>query len=149
MRTTVDKLLFLEDSEGSAGDLITIKTSRKKDTIKDMTTNIKSWLENKHFTEFKNKEMDLAIVVYVNKQRMKMQDVDNIAKVVLDALKKPEPYLFENDSQVIRLLVYKMLQKPVKDYNTDAVIISFREYNPDKQMILVDRTSRFQKEEDF
>ncbi len=64
------------------------------------------------------------------------------AKVVLDALKKSDkdpskPYLFKDDSQVVRLLIYKLETKEVSGYETNSLIISFREHNPNEQMILV------------
>ncbi|MCK4433394.1 MAG: hypothetical protein KAV48_05615, partial [Methanomicrobia archaeon] len=87
----------------------------------------------------------------VNKNRMKTQDVDNITEIVMDSIQKPHPlsklytefskrpYLLENDSQVKRLLVYKMEKKdtPDKRVDTDSVVISFREHNSKKEMILV------------
>jgi Holliday junction resolvase RusA-like endonuclease len=159
------EFLVLEDSKGSANDLIEIKTGGNKNrkwTKKELTINIKSWMENKYFDKFREKKLDLSIVAYVNDYRMKNQDVDNIAKPILDALQKDKndpkkPYLFKDDSQVVRLIVYKKPKEDlvVKDhakewiYKTDSVMLSFREHDPKKQMILVDRTSRYQKEEDF
>jgi len=83
----------------------------------------------------------LTIVVEVNKQRMQEQDVDNVAKVVIDALKRdenirPGAFLFYDDTQIARLLVYKISREEDEIYDTDKYIISFRRHDPNKQMSL-------------
>lgn len=98
---------------------------------------------NKNFDRFRHESLDLAIVAKVDKQRMKRQDVDNIAKVVLDALRKnkevdskEDVFLFYDDSQIARLLVWKIPREEDERYDTDGLVISFRIHDPHKQMLL-------------
>ena len=147
MRTSIDKFLVLEDSI-AMHDLIEIKTSKKEESMRELRINIEGLI--KKFGNFKNKEIDLAIVVYISESRMKTQDVDNITKIVMDSIQRPHPrsklynefskrpYLLEDDSQVQRLLVYKMEKKDTSDkrVDTDSVAISFREHDPKKEMML-------------
>ena len=133
----------LEDNEGSIVDLVTIRTKNRnrKDVIATIRMNLASWMKNHHFEGAREAELDMAIVACVSSGRMKNQDIDNISKVVLDALKKSEGddrFLFYDDCQVIRLLVWKIQQEELADYNTDTLTISFRTHNPKKQMILVE-----------
>jgi Holliday junction resolvase RusA-like endonuclease len=138
-----NKFLILEGNKGSSSDLITIKTTKKKEIIKEIVENISSWMNNPNFEHLKNKPLDAAIVIYVDKSRMKRQDIDNVAKIVLDALKKSKkniekPYLFEDDAQIIRLLIYKQERNELNGYETSSIVISYREHDPNKQMILVE-----------
>lgn len=134
----------LEDSKGLFSDLIATKTGvDKKKTIESIKKNLASWMKKEDFNRFRSERLDLAIVARVNKQRMKQQDVDNIAKVVLDALRrnkkvgfKRDVFLFYDDSQVVRLLVYKIPREEDEMYDTDGLDISFRIYDHQKQMIL-------------
>jgi hypothetical protein len=96
----------------------------------------------KNFPEFHNpdQKIDMAIVSHRQDTYIKMQDLDNIAKVVLDALKG---HLFHDDAQIVRHLLVKEDAKPVEIYygnedqiKTDQISISFRKYEPEKQMIL-------------
>ncbi len=98
-------------------------------------------MENKGFNDIRDELLDIAIVFYLNTSRMKRQDVDNLAKVVLDGLQRdksePElPYLFADDSQVVRLLLYKIRKTDDEHYDTDQLYISVRKHNPKKQMVL-------------
>ena len=137
---------MLEGSEGLFSDLIATKTRDKvnrEKTIESIKKNLSSWMKTKYFNKFRNQRLDLAIIARVNKQRMEKQDVDNIAKVVLDALRKKDKagfkwdaFLFYNDSQVVRLLVYKIPREEDEMYDTDGLDISFRIHDPQKQMIL-------------
>jgi len=141
-RTGSGPFPFLEDNLGSIVDLVTIITKNKnrKDVIATIRMNLESWMKNHHFEELREAELDLAIIACVSPGRMKNQDIDNISKVVLDALKKSEGddrFLFYDDCQVIRLLVWKTQQEKLADYNTDTLTISFRIHDPNKQMILV------------
>jgi Holliday junction resolvase RusA-like endonuclease len=138
----------LEDATGMAADLITLKTGKpnKNETAKKIKTNLENWMENVGFDELRGKLLDIAIVAKVNKQRMEAQDLDNIAKIVLDSLKKNDKldfkrdtFLFKDDSQVVRLLVYKMPREEDELYSTDELVISFREHDSKKQMILVEK----------
>ncbi|AEA46856.1 hypothetical protein Arcve_0841 [Archaeoglobus veneficus SNP6] len=102
-------------------------------------------MENPLFEEIRKAQLDVAIVAFVPKSRVKNQDVDNISKIVLDTLKKDKqdpssPYLFVDDSQVVRLLVYKKPCEAIEGYETSTLIISFRKHDPSKQMILVEKT---------
>ena len=102
--------LLLEDSEGSFYDLVTIKTRSKykKEITDTVKTNLWSWMQNPNFKDIRGEALDLAIVASVNPSRMKTQDIDNIAKVVLDALKKragDSSFLFHDDYQIVRLLI--------------------------------------------
>ena len=65
---------------------------------------------------------------------LKLQDVDNIAKVVLDALKG---CLFKDDSQIVRLLLVKQEAELLAGYDTNSLVISFRVHDPEKDMILI------------
>lgn len=134
---------------GVFSDLITLKTGRinKKETLKGIKKNLEDWIKNPHFNEIRKEKLDLAIVAIVNRQRMEKQDVDNISKIVLDALKKndrldfkKDVFLFYDDSQIVRLLVQKVQREEEENYTTDGLIISFRKHDPQKQMILVERT---------
>lgn len=137
-RMSVNGYLTLEDSEGSSGDLITVKTGCKsrKELKGQFRRNAGDWM--KRFPQFHNQNtwLDLALAVYRKPRFVKNQDVDNIAKVVLDALKGN---LFWDDSLIARLLVFKQDAKPLKGYNTDSLVISFRAHNPEKQMILINK----------
>lgn len=136
--------LVLEDALGFNSDLITIKTGTKRNrakTIRTIREDLSDWMGNPGFETLRGKLLDLAIVVQVNKQRMAQQDLDNIAKITMDTLKKPEKpkdmaYLFNKDSQVVRLLLYKLPRFEHSVYQTDEMTISFREHNPEKEMIL-------------
>jgi Holliday junction resolvase RusA-like endonuclease len=136
----------LDGSIAVFSDLITVKTGKinKTETIKMIKTNLESWIKNPLFNEFRNEKLDLAVIAIVNKQRMKKQDVDNVLKVVLDALKKndklnfkKDAFLFYDDSQIVRVLVQKVERVEDLNYETDQLVISFRKHNPNKQMILV------------
>lgn len=140
-------ILKLKGSREVFSDLITLKTGKinRKATMRELKTNLEMWMSNPDFEEFRESLLDLAIVAKVNKQRMKNQDVDNIAKIVLDALRKNDKFdfkkdvfLFKDDSQVVRLLVCKILKEEDEFHNTDGLIISFRKHDPKKQMILVE-----------
>ncbi len=139
------KQLILEGSKGSSNSLFIVKTSSKikPETIKKIKLDLENWLENKNFDEFRNKKIDLSLVIYTSELNMKIQDVDNIAKIILDAIcfskHHGKPFLFENDNQILRLLVYKIKQEEMKESNTDEFVISFREHNAELQMNLIER----------
>src|SRR3989339_563522 len=96
-----------------------------------------------------NEKLDVAIVIHVNKKRYDSQDVDNIAKVVLDALKKgnSENYLIKDDCQIIRLLVDKRQREESKDSDTDQLSVSIRKHNPKKDMKIIRSYSIMNEEE--
>ena len=135
--------LVLKNAVGFTNDLIEIKTGAKAQSMASLTKNISNWLQNKNFDAYRKCNIDVAIVVYVNKRRYLEQDCDNVAKVVLDAISNSRrhpkiAYLIENDSQVVRLLVYKIKRTESSDAATDGVMISFRKHATEEQMILVD-----------
>lgn len=142
-RTGSSPPLVLEDSEGSFYDLVTIKTGSKykKEITDTVKTNLWSWMQNPNFKDIRGESLDLAIVASVSPSRMKTQDIDNIAKVVLDALKKragDSSFLFHDDYQIVRLLIWKTQSEKRPMYNTDSLSISFRVHDNKKQMILIE-----------
>lgn len=142
-RTGSGPFPILENSLGSFTDLVTISTKSKnrKDVIETIRMNLESWMKNHGFEKAREADLDMAIVASISPGRIKNQDIDNISKVVLDALKKSEDddrFLFYDDCQVVRLLIWKIQQEELVDYNTDTLTISFRIYDPQKQMILIE-----------
>jgi Holliday junction resolvase RusA-like endonuclease len=135
-KANTNEFLALEGSEGMFGDLITVKTKNKTKTkmIEEIRSNQGSWMEKFPHIHDINKKIDLAIVVYRRVGYLKRQDLDNIAKVVLDALKG---YLFEDDSQIVRLLLVKKEAELLAGYDTDSLIISFRIHDSERDMILI------------
>ena len=131
-----NECLVLEDSEGTFGDLITVKTKSetKKKMIEEIRSSQGSWMEKFPHLHDINKKIDLSIVVYRRVGYLKRQDLDNIAKVVLDALKG---HLFEDDSQIVRLLLVKKEAELLAGYDTDSLVISFRIHDPKRDMILI------------
>ncbi len=102
--------------------------------IDEIRSNLGSWMEKFPHLHDTDKKIDLAIVVYRRVGYLELQDVDNIAKVVLDALKG---CLFGDDSQIVRLLLVKKEAELSADYDTDSLVISFRVHDPEKDMILI------------
>ena len=142
-KTGINPPLFLQDNEGAFYDLVTIKTSSKykREIMDTVKTNLWNWMQNPDFKDIRGELLDLAIVAAVNPSRMKTQDIDNIAKVVLDALKErvEDPrFLFHDDCQIVRLLVWKIQEERLPGYDTDSLAISFRVHNSRKQMILIE-----------
>lgn len=137
-KANTNECLVLEDSEGTFGDLITVKTKSetKKKMIEEIRSSQGSWMEKFPYLHDTNKKIDLAIVVYRQVGYLKRQDLDNIAKVVLDALKG---YLFKDDSQIVRLLLVKKEAELLAGYDTDSLVISFRIHNPERDMILINK----------
>lgn len=135
--------LVLENSDGSFDDLVTIKTGgRYKRAVMDVIkTNLGNWMQNPSFKDIRGELLDLVIVARVSARRMKSQDIDNLAKIVLDALKEKagDPcFLFRDDSQIARLLVWKIEREEQPGWNTDSLTISFRVHDDKKQMALVE-----------
>ncbi len=142
--------LVMEGYAGYHGMLIDIKTGKdrktekkyKKEMIKQIREQFGRFFESKKFEELKKDPLDLAIYLEVNAQRLSKQDLDNVLKVVLDALQKDghNPswnYLYENDSQVYRLHVEKSEKVEIPGYNTASMMISFRKHDPSKQITMV------------
>jgi len=105
-KINTNECLTLEGHEGTFVDLITVKTKNKtkKKMINEIRSNQGSWMEKFPYLHDTNEKIDMAIVVYRRVGYLKRQDLDNIAKVVLDALKG---CLFGDDSQIVRLLLVK------------------------------------------
>lgn len=140
-KTGSPPFLQLEDSIGVSGDLGEVKTGTKyrKETINTIKTNLSNWMLNENFQPYRGSQIDLAIVVKISPLRLRKQDIDNIAKVICDALKKRKDdnrFLFDDDSQIIRLLVWKILRKQDPLWDTDSYDISFRVHDSNKPMIL-------------
>jgi len=144
LRSSADGCLVLRNCVGSASVLMRVKTgnrSRRK-TRAELKEELAGWMQNSGFDQYRKQSLDLAIVVKLDERRIKDQDVDNIAKRVLDALQKARndpakmPHLFIDDSQVARLLVYKRPRKEIQGSLTDEVTISFRKHDPGEKMIL-------------
>ncbi len=138
-RVAAHYYLFLEDSEFDSGDLIDIHTNKRDKMIKKIRSDLMLY----NVPESLRKELlDVAIVIHLRKGRYKTQDLDNIAKIILDALQKPKNsedslgYLYENDNQIIRLLLYKIEREEDPEAETSQLSISARKHNPNKEMIL-------------
>lgn len=122
----------------------------KKETISEIKTHIEYEKRNDlTWEEIEKEKLDVGILVHINKKRYKSQDVDNIAKVVLDALKKTKSgsYLIDDDSQIIRLLVYKKLREKIKNSETDQISVSIRKHNPKMDMKLIRSNTLMNKKE--
>ena len=137
-KINTNECLTLEGSEGSFGDLITVKTKNKtkQKMIDEIRSNLGSWMEKFPHLHDTDKKIDLAIVVYRRVGYLKRQDLDNIAKVVLDALKG---CLFGDDSQIVRLLLVKKETELSEGYDTNSLVISFRIHDPERDMILINK----------
>lgn len=131
----------LEDSK-IISLLLKIKTS--SDNKAYSKSLIRAQINNDFIDQCKtlqDKLLDIGLHLSVNKRRYKRQDLDNIQKVVFDAIqkdkKKPQrDYLIKNDSQIVRCLVYKTERIENINFDTDQLTISLREHDPKKQMIM-------------
>ncbi len=137
--------LCLEDSYISS-DLITTHTSKKEEMIGEIRCNLAHWFKNETVRQLMHKKVDIGLGMFICKQKLDRQDVDNVCKVILDAISKrgkddEGPYLLDNDNQVIRLLIYKQESTRAEELGscTDQMTLSIREHDPDKQMILIKR----------
>ena len=142
---TGNKSPILEDSL-SYSHLITIKTgkAKRKETKKILRASlVDRWKGTPKIQELLDEPVDLSIALYVSKKNIASQDLDNISKVVLDALSKTNigkekdtgPYILNNDSQVMRLLLSKTITE-ASDGSTCSMVISIRKHDPDKQIII-------------
>jgi len=142
-KTGSPPFLQLEGSIGVSGDLGDLKTGSKyrKETINTIKTNLSTWMRNDSFEPFRESQIDLAIVIKLSPGRLKRQDTDNIVKVICDALKKRKGdnrFLLNDDSQIVRLLVWKILRVEDPFYDTDSYDISFRPHDGNRPMILIE-----------
>ena len=141
VRTSSPPWYQLEDAVGAYGGIGEIKSSRKykKETIQQLKSDLSRWMLNEHFIPIKGKQLDVALVIKRNPYRLKKQDIDNIAKILCDTLKEKKGdnrYLFHDDSQIIRLLIWKIQRAEDKQSDTDSYDISFRIHVNKKPMNL-------------
>lgn len=141
-----DPVYLLENSSGSSNMLIVVYTSiTKRKEMKGIIRNsLRDWMKNNHFDSLRDQLVDVAIVYHTDNLRTRRQDVDNVAKVVLDSIKRDSkntelPFLINDDSQVVCLLIQKIKKTEMDGYETGQVAISFRIHDPSKQMILVNQ----------
>jgi len=141
-KTGSPPFLQLADSIGVSGNLGEIRTGSKyrKETINTIKTDLGNWMGNNDFQPIRGQQLDLAIVIKLSPYRFKKQDTDNIAKVICDVLKQrgsDSRFLFYDDSQIIRLLIWKIRRKEDALWQTDSYDVSFRIYDSSKPMELV------------
>lgn len=137
-KTCGSQYLFLENHIFAHGDLIEIETGKRKKMIKAIRGN---FLASTFHDKLKKSLLDVSIVVHIRKGRYRRQDLDNLAKIILDALEKPKlddglPYIYEDDNQIVRLIMYKIERVEYPDSETSQLSISARIHDPKKQMIL-------------
>jgi len=141
-KTGSPPFLQLTDSIGVSGNLGEVRTGSRyrKETIDTIRTDLGNWMGNNDFQPIRGQQLDLAIVIKLSPYRFRKQDTDNIAKVICDALKQQandSPFLIYDDSQIIRLLVWKMQRVEDPLWETDSYDISFRTHDSSKSMELV------------
>ena len=141
-RTGSPPFLQLVECLGSFENLGAVKTGNdyKKEMIAIIKQDLANWMMNEDFDSIKAESIDLAIVAKVSPYRMGNQDTDNIAKVICDALKqqKGDPrFLFDDDCQIVRALVWKIQRAEYEGYDTDSYSISFRKHDSNKPMELL------------
>jgi len=142
-KTGSPPFLRLEDSEGFSGDLGEVKTGTRyrKGMIDTIKNNLSIWMANSDFEQIRGKQLDLAIVIKLSPYRLKTQDVDNMAKVICDGLKRrkgDKRFLFDDDSQIIRMLVWKIKRREDPQWDTDSYDISFRVHDSNRPMSLIE-----------
>lgn len=135
----------LEGADGAHLCSNVIKTSRP-DTIEELRNEMRNWLDNESFDKFKDKPLDLAIVVRPRvESNGEIPDVDNLGKNIIDAFVKPvtsslddhpadkkDRYLVNDDTQFVRVLMRRMNPLHAKG----VITVSFREFDPEKPMKL-------------
>lgn len=131
----------LEGHEGYNDTFNIVKTSKEDETIEKLRRELATWMKNEVFDKSRQKDIDLA-VVFEPADEDNVIDVDNFVKPVLASLQNHDDderdrHLIEDDSQIRRLLVHK-LKAPdrIEPYDTPRLIVSFREYDPEKQMVM-------------
>jgi len=141
-KTGSPPFLQLADSIGVSANLGEVRAGSKyrKETINTIKADLGNWMGNNDFQPVRGQQLDLAIVIKLSPHRFKKQDTDNIAKVICDALKKrrgDDRFLFNDDSQIVRLLIWKAQRVEDPLWETDSYDISFRIYDSSKPMELV------------
>lgn len=99
-------------------------------------------LENGRRKIYKLPKLDLALHMEVDYSKLNNQDVDNVQKTVLDALKRDNKdsswnFLYEDDAQIVRILCWKTKKEEDINSNMEALTISYRLYKPEKQMCMI------------
>ncbi len=101
IRSGSGPLLVLEEAIGCVTSLVPISTKRnRQEMITALKRDIECWMMNHNFDSLSNLDIDLSIVVKVTSFRMQRQDVDNIAKFVLDSLRKKTQDLFPRQRDI-------------------------------------------------
>ncbi len=141
-KTGSSPFLQLTDSIGVSGNLGEIRTGSRyrKETINTIKTDLGNWMGNNDFQPIRGQQLDLAIVIKLSPYRFKKQDTDNIAKAICDALKKrrgDDRFLFNDDTQITRLLIWKIQRVEDPLWETDSYDISFRTHDVNKPMVLI------------
>lgn len=132
---------YLEGSEGYNETFNIVRTNEEEKTIEELRRDLEIWVKNELFDEIRGEDIDLAIV-FEPADPDNDVDVDNFVKPVISALQNHEKddrdrHLIEDDSQIKRLLVHKLeTQDRSEPYDEPRLSISFREYNPKRQMIM-------------
>ncbi|WEL23330.1 hypothetical protein [Candidatus Nanohalovita haloferacivicina] len=130
----------LIDSVGYHGGFNKVIRGRENfENIEDLRTDLANWMKNENFEDYKDSEIDVAIVYHYTDKDNAL-DVDNLVKPVISALENDDradenEYLIEDDSQ-IREVLAKSMRAEIKD--EDYLTISFREHSQ-KPMKLVKR----------
>lgn len=132
---------FLDGEIILHGTLNEVLTGKKNLSVEQIRKDLTIESDNPNLKKLQKEKLDVAIVVYLQKTSYKNQDVDNLTKVILDALKKPpiddgRPYFFEDDCQVARILIYKKEREEDQHSNTCQISISMRKHDPKKEMNL-------------
>ncbi len=91
------------------------RSKTKKETIQKIRQFVEENYKNKKFDSYKKADLDFAIYLETSDRDYSGQDLDNVQKIVLDALQKDSQkdkdpsweYLLENDAQICRILVWK------------------------------------------
>lgn len=132
-----------DDCKGRWTVLIEIKTGTDEDITKSIKKirNEANHFENKYYDKFRTADLDFAIFLEVTPKRYLTQDLDNVQKVVFDALKEDtnnpswkNKHLYKDDKKICRVIAWKVKREEIEESNTDSLTISFRIHNPKKQM---------------
>lgn len=148
-KMSTNPYLVLEGCKGSSNDLITVKSTKKREMEQEIRTNLNNWMKNPRLERISEAPLDVAIVIYVDDMRMKRQDLDNIAKIVLDSIKKSRkfpkrPYLIIDDSQVVRLFLYKLRKI---DYEGHETVERYLKIISHIQELFIGRTVCYQEQD--
>lgn len=134
-----------KDCKGVWAVLIEIKTGTDEDkteSIKKIRNEVNHF-GDKYYDKFRTADLDFAIFLEVTPMRYLTQDLDNVQKVVFDALKEDtndpswkNKHLYKDDKKISRVIAWKVKREEDAGFNTDSLTISFRIHDPSKQMIM-------------